>query len=111
MQAEFRKPVLFDSGTGNARRQTAVSSIAAKLGDGISKALPGFHAFTGCDTTSAFVRKGKKAPFKLMAACSEYVEAFQQVGDAPHCIWTHVFHTLEQFVCTMYGHPQLHSTK
>ena len=61
--SRITKPVLFDTGSGNNRRLIDISSIASNLGDQIAEALPGLHAFTGCDCTSAFVRKGKTAPF------------------------------------------------
>ena len=39
----------------------SINHIALNIGERTSKALPMFHAFTGCDTTSSFFRKGKKA--------------------------------------------------
>jgi hypothetical protein len=43
----------------NARRLVNISKLADKLGPIVCKALPGFHALTGCDYTAAFFRKGK----------------------------------------------------
>ena len=34
------------------------------LGSKVSKTLPALHAFTGCDYTSSFSRKGKIRPLK-----------------------------------------------
>ena len=39
----------------------SINHIALNIGERTSKALPMFHAFTGCDTTSSFFRKEKKA--------------------------------------------------
>ena len=36
-----------------------VSVLADSLGPLLSSAMPAFHAFTGCDYTAAFARKGK----------------------------------------------------
>ena len=41
-------------GTGSNFRYIAAHEIATKLGQVVSKALPVFHAFTGCDTVSSF---------------------------------------------------------
>ena len=37
-----------------------ITAIHRKLGDSLCASLPGFHAFSGCDTTSGFPGKGKK---------------------------------------------------
>ena len=41
------------------------TELAEVLGQDLCKALPGFHAFRGCDYTAAFYRKGKAHPFNL----------------------------------------------
>ena len=51
--------IIMDYGMGNARRYINVTSIAYNLEQqksGFSRALPGYHAFTGCDFTSAIYR-------------------------------------------------------
>ena len=51
--------IIMDSGMGNSRRYINVTNIAEVLEaqkPGLSQALPGFHAFTGCDYTSVFYR-------------------------------------------------------
>ena len=55
------------SGRGN-RRFVNVSTIASRIGPECCSALSAFHAYTGCDYTAAFVRKGKKRPFALLLA-------------------------------------------
>ena len=47
-------------------RYINVSKIAAAIGPSMCAALPGLHAFTGSDYTSAFVRKGKSKPFSIV---------------------------------------------
>ena len=37
----------------------------------VRKSLLAFHAFTGCDYTSAFVRKGKVKPFAKLVKSKE----------------------------------------
>ena len=51
--------VIMDCGNGNSRRYINVSNIVDVLEErkpGLAKALPGYHAFTGCDFTSSFYR-------------------------------------------------------
>jgi len=47
-------------GTGKCLKYFSVHTIATRLGDDRARALPGFHAFTGCDQTSSIAGKGKK---------------------------------------------------
>ena len=49
------------------RRYINVTKIAATIGPALCAALPGFHSFTGCDYTSAFVRKGKIRPYTILS--------------------------------------------
>ena len=46
-------------GTGKSFRYINITLIAQMLGDQKCKALPAFHALTGCDTTSSFAGRGK----------------------------------------------------
>ena len=45
-------------------------SLASKIGEidieDFFEALPGLHAFTGCDTVSSFVGKGKVKAFNIV---------------------------------------------
>ena len=108
---DVRMPVWFETGTGNRRRIVDVNTVVSTYGNDVAKALPGLHAFTGCDTTSAFVcRRKKKAPFKLMASVPGFVKIFQQLGTAPDCLTSDMTKALEHFVCCMYGYPQLRET-
>ena len=47
-------------GVGKNYRNIPVHIIASRVGPEKASALPFFHAFTGCDTTSAFAGRGKK---------------------------------------------------
>ena len=61
--------VIMDYGHGNHRRYINVSHLAVCLEEkqsGITDALIGLHALTGCDFTSSFCRKGKVMPFELL---------------------------------------------
>jgi hypothetical protein len=39
-----------------------IHNVSEALGDEVCKSLPGFHAVTGCDSTSVFSGLGKKKP-------------------------------------------------
>jgi hypothetical protein len=98
------QPLFFDTGVGNKRRLVNVMEIASAIGPQICQALPAFHSFTGCDYTSAFVRRGKLRPFQLLKEHPEFVQLFSRLGDAA-CLEYTVMHQIERFVCHMYGKP------
>ena len=58
----------------NSKLQSTVQS-PIKLNDFL-KSLPGYHAFTGCDTVSAFAGKGKAKGLKLLTSNDADVKAF-----------------------------------
>ena len=73
--------VLFETGTGNSKRLLNITIIAETIGQEMAKVLPAFHAFTGCDTTSAFVRKGKKTPMTLLMKNKQFIDVFAKLGN------------------------------
>jgi hypothetical protein len=95
--------VMFDTGVGNKRRLIRVNDIIQNCGAEQSKALLGLHAFTGCDTTSAFVRQGKIKPMKLLEQSENFLPVFCRMGAEVDMKETDV-NLLEQFVCKLY-HP------
>ena len=46
----------------NTLRYINVNKLYRKIGDPVCKSLSAYHAFTGCDYTASFSRKGKSAP-------------------------------------------------
>ena len=99
---------------GDKERTISIPEIKEKLqlqlgnsdptvsSDDLRRALIGFHAFTGCDSISAFAGKGKKRPFKLLMKSQDYIETFQMLGQS----WNlddDVIERLEKFTCHMYG--------
>lgn len=63
------KSIFMDCGSGNSRRFIDITSIAKALEtkqDHLAAALPGLHAFSGCDYTAAFHRKGKIRPYQVL---------------------------------------------
>ena len=65
-------------------------------------ALPGFHAYTGSDYTSAFVRRGKIRPLALLEKNEEAQVAFAKIASSID-IAKKTKTTLESFTASMYG--------
>lgn len=70
-------------GTGSHLRYTAAREISHSLGSEMSKSLPVFHAFTGCDTVSCFAGRGKKTAFTVWNSYPVVTDAFLQLVTTP----------------------------
>ena len=62
-------------------------AICSRLGEPQSRALPVFHAYSGCDTTSTFKGKSKKSAWQAW-------QAFKGVTDTFIHLASHPFETL-----------------
>ncbi|GFO38782.1 hypothetical protein PoB_006528700 [Plakobranchus ocellatus] len=60
------KPLIFDTSSGNNRRQLNITDLAATISKRLRDAIIGLHAFTGCDSTSCFAGKGKLKALKMI---------------------------------------------
>ena len=91
-------------GTGNRMRYVAAHEIARALGSQMSKALPFFHAFTGCDTVSSFAGKGKKTALATWKTYPDVTESFLEMLDSPTSLQpeSECFRRLERFVILLY---------
>ena len=69
-------------GTVARVRYVNISAITNSLGSMVSKCLPGLHAYTGCDTVSAFASKGKLKAFKLVQEEDLFQEMFTELGNS-----------------------------
>ena len=72
--------LLLLTGTKHRRRYVTLTQLGRSLGKQLCLALPGYHAFTGCDTTSAFVGKGKAKPLELIRTNESFCTAMQLIG-------------------------------
>ena len=70
-------------GTGKHFKMIPVHEIANNLGETTARALPFFHALTGCDTVSFFAGKGKKTALETWRVFPEATEAFHALSKAP----------------------------
>lgn len=84
----------------NTRRYINITDSLREMDPGLVKALPGLHAFTGCDFTASFMNKGKLRPFEIVQRTSKYKEAFSKLGED---LSSEVIALLEAFVCALYS--------
>ena len=57
-----------------------IKKLSEALGTAVCEALVGMHAFTGCDTVSAFVGRGKINAFNQMKSSKTYQAAYCELG-------------------------------
>ena len=89
-------------GTGQKQRLVQLKPIYDIIGSDMAAALPGFHNFTGCDTTGRFAGKGKLTCWNtLQKAGPRVLKAFELLGttEIPS---ENVFECLEQYVQTLF---------
>ncbi len=77
-----------------------------ELADGLTQeyctALLALHAFTHCDTTSAFRGVGKKKPIKVMQKLPKFQPILSKLG-LEWEVSEELFAGLEEFTCAIYG--------
>lgn len=88
-------------GTGKSFRFIAAHEIARALGPDRCKALPVFHAFTGCDTVSFFGGRGKRTAWDTWKAYDDVTPAFCFFAATPESVES-VIKPLERFVILLY---------
>ena len=85
------------SGTAKKRKCYPIHALSERLAKPLRDNLLGFHAFTGCDTTSAFSGHGKRSCWKTFQNHPHLVQGISRDGElAP----------IEQLVCHLYGTPE-----
>ena len=100
--------LFFDTGKGNDKRLLNVSKLAKEYGQNYSSALMVVHAFTGCDSTSAFKGIGKIKPIKIVEKRKQFVDALAVVGDSWD-VSSSMLKSFEEFTCCMYRFPRFSS--
>ena len=90
-------------GTGNTFRYLDATAMAQVLGEAKCKALPAFHAFSGCDVTSSFSGKGKRTAWKAWNAFDDATAALCILATTPTIQDIRsVLQTIERLVVLMY---------
>ena len=90
-------------GTGSKRQIINLRSIYESLQPEQVSALPGFHAFSGCDQTGTFCRKPKLSCWNaFQKADAEVQRALGKLGTIEQ-IQESDYAALEQFTCQIYA--------
>ncbi len=92
----------------NTRRYVHITELSSHLGPIQCKALPGYHALTGCDYTSSFFRKGKVSPLKTAIKCVVHLEGLGNIGEK--ATFTDNQNLVEKYMC-YHGQGSLLSVK
>ena len=87
-------------GTGKYFCYLSAHKITNALGPEKSRALPMFHALTGCDTVSNFV--GKKTAWNTWNLLPELTDVLLQLSSAPRDIPEDVIPIIERSVILLY---------
>ncbi len=69
----------------------------------VCAALPGYHAFTGCDTTSAFVGRDTAVGFRLLRSDPTFRNTMTTLGEEVTGS-TELFQAGEAAICNLYGY-------
>ena len=93
-------------GSGQSLRMIHINSICNQIGRPTARSLPFFHAFTGCDTTSAFKGKGKKSGWQTWKAFQAITPVFEFLSQNPFSALSKEsveFMQLQKFVVLLYS--------
>ena len=93
-------------GSGKNFSFVHINKLYHNLGKEKSMALPFFHSFTGCETTSAFFRRGKKMAWEAWKSYPDVTAAFLAVSLNPYPCLTSAsieFKLLERFTVVLYS--------
>lgn len=92
----------FKTGVKDKVRFLPVHTIASKLGVSACSSLPGFHALTGCDSTSGLFQVGKKKAWKALLKDETTQDLVGNLGTIiPPSDGT--IQSCERFICSMYA--------
>jgi len=78
--SEIGASLFMKSGTRTRTKIIDIIKVAASLGPGVCKGVLGMHAFTGCDTVSAFAGKGKSQALKILKKNTRSRETLTELG-------------------------------
>ncbi|KAL9977045.1 hypothetical protein ACROYT_G014408 [Oculina patagonica] len=91
----------FRTGVKDRLRYIPAHKIALNLGPLICKALPAFHALTGCDSTSSLSRIGKRKARKTISNNRVHQESLACVGQSPDAD-KEAAKKAEAFICSLF---------
>ena len=89
--------------TGKSFLYLASHKMAAGLGPEKARALPMFHALTGCDTVSSFAGHDKKTAWAIWAVLPELRDALLKASSARSTTPEGILHCIKMFVLLLYN--------
>ena len=91
-------------GSGKAFKEIPIHYICEQLGFQRCQALPFFHAYTGCDLTSAMLGIGKKTTWNVWFNFPEIIDTFIAITQNPSSLTLESSHMqrLECFTVSLY---------
>ncbi|CAH3026402.1 unnamed protein product [Porites evermanni] len=95
------KELWFRTGVKDRLRFVPVHDVCQNLSNRVLKALPAFHALTGCDTTSALSGIGKKKPWNVFIRSAVHQESLTILGQQPE-VDEVTAKKCEAFICDLY---------
>ena len=95
------KELWFRTGVKDRLRFVPVHDVCQNLSNRVLKALPAFHALTGCDTTSALSEIGKKKPWSVFIRSAVYQESLTILEQQPEED-EETAKKCEAFICDLY---------
>ena len=100
--------ILFDTGTGNKKRLINMTELVKDFTQEYCTAVTALHAFTHCDSTSAFKGVGKVKPLKVLQKNPRFQRILAQLGKE-WSVLDDLICGLEAFTCaiSMEGAEQL----
>ena len=94
--------IFFKCGTQTRVRYIRSTSIVQALGQNLCSSLLGMHAYTGCDTVSAFAGRGKIGALRIVKEQRSFQEMFDLLG-VEWELSDDLFQMLQNFTCRMYS--------
>ena len=94
--------IIFDIGRRNKKQLINITDLGGQYAQEYCTALMALHAYTCCDTTSAFKGVGKVKPIKTLQRMPRYQSDLAQLGKGWE-VTDKLFTTLEEFTCLLYG--------
>ena len=91
----------FRAGVKDHLRYISAHKISQTLGLPMCKALPAFHALTGCDSTSALSGLGKKKAWKVITESSKHQQSLGNVGRSAE-VDAETAASIESFIYSLY---------
>ena len=92
--------------SNNSQSFINMNSLYSHFGETLCKSLPAYHAFTGCDYTASFCRRGKVNPLKVLEKDTEAQHALGNMACSED-LNNECIKTLERYLCAVYGKNKL----